>query len=79
MNTIELTSGSQQLFVKLFADRGNWNGTPLFDGSKEDRGYLTACKKAGLLRTVLEEGCLWVEFTEAGVEFARSLGLKVSA
>lgn len=77
----ELTETSKTLFKDLAEDAGNWNGVPLLGGnvgmSKELRGNVTDLKKAGLIRTQAEEGNVWVFFTEAGIEYAKTLGVNL--
>ena len=72
--TKTLTERSEQLFKLMADDAGNWSGMPLlggnFDFTTEDRGNLTDLKKAGLVKTVHDEGSDWVMFTEAGYEKA---------
>lgn len=81
MDQTQLTPRSIQLFKDLANDAGNWGGSPLFGGNvgcdKGDKGNLTQLKKAGLLTTQEDEGLSWVNFTEAGVEYARSLGIEI--
>lgn len=69
---LDLTPTSIKLFCYLANDAGNWNGQPLLDGNmtKELRGNLTQIKRAGLLTTHKEEGCVWVTFTDKGKEYA---------
>jgi len=75
-----LTPKSLEFFVEYVNDAGNWSGTPLFNGNvtvtseRADRGYLTACKAAGLMTSFRESGrengtgnsLTWVEFTDLG-------------
>lgn len=76
---IELTVESKNLFVDLAEDAPNWGGTPLWDGNvgggAAANGNLTDLKKKGLIKTWEDEGDVWVEFTEAGKEYAESLGI----
>lgn len=78
---IELTVESKKLFIDLAEDADNWNGTPLWEGNvgggSVANGNLTDLKKKGLLTTDLdpEDDCIWVIFTEAGKEYAESLGI----
>lgn len=66
-----LTPPSHQLFYQLVQDSFNWSGTPLFDGTQQEKGNLTDLKKKGLVTTWKEEGCLWVDFTNEGRAFAK--------
>lgn len=72
-NGIALTIATQNLFRALVMDAPNWNGSPLFDGSKEERGNLTHLKKEGLVISFVSDGDVWVHFTQKGVDLARSL------
>ena len=73
-----LTAEATKFFLSLAADSGNWNGTPLLDITKEEqKGYLTACKKHGLLTTERDEDnarCYWAFVTDKGRELAKQLG-----
>ena len=77
-----ITELSKALFVAYASDAGNWNGSPLVGGnvggSKEDRGNLTQLKRAGLITTFADEGCLWIVFTPAGKTFAAACGVDLS-
>ena len=76
---ITITAESKRVFEAYAQDAVNWNGTPLVGGnvggSKEERGNLTQLKKAGLITTENNGIDLWVEFTDAGREYAASLGI----
>jgi len=78
MSKVTLTTDSKAFFIDLVSDAPNWSGMPLFGGnisdSNENKGYLTALKKAGLVTSFVEEGCCWVSFTDAGKELASELG-----
>lgn len=80
-NTTEITEASKSLFVAYAKDAGNWGGTPLVGGnvggSKQDAGNLTDLKKRGLLTTFESDRLQWVSFTDAGVTYAKSLGIEV--
>ena len=69
----EMTDATLKLFKGLVESSSSWNGEPLFEGTKEDRGNLTDLKKRGLVETFTDDGCLWVSFTEAGAEKAVEL------
>lgn len=74
---------SKLLFVLLIEDAGNWGGIPLWggnvgDSSRQEAGYLTNLKKAGLLTTEQDSDnyrCQWVHLTLAGAVYAKQLGL----
>lgn len=68
-NTSDLTEATENLFKALWNDKDNWSGMPLFDGTKEERGNLTHLKRAGLVTTMVDDGCTFVIFTKAGEEF----------
>jgi hypothetical protein len=75
-----MTSQSLDLFIAYAKDAGNWNGTPLVGGNiggdaKAQRGNLTQLKQDGLIRTFIDEGCTWVEFTDAGIALAAQHGV----
>jgi hypothetical protein len=74
---VKLSQRSIELFKAYFDDAGNWSGMPLVGGnvggSKADRGNLTHLKRAGLIRTQVEEGNTWIIFTEAGKAFGETL------
>jgi len=69
-----LTDTTLALFDSLADDAGNWSGTPLFDGTKELRGNLTQLKRAGLVKSFMDDGNSFVSFTEAGIAFAAERG-----
>jgi hypothetical protein len=77
--SINITPRSLQLFLDLANDAGNWSGMPLLGGnvggSKADRGNITQLKQAGLIQTSLDEGDVWVLFTEAGAKLAEEHGV----
>lgn len=75
----DLTPASEQLFISLANDAGNWNGCPMIDVTPANRGNLTQIKKAGLLTTFKDEGIIWVDFTDAGVEYAAARGITIKA
>lgn len=76
---MKISPRSQEVFVAYAKDAGNWNGMPLVGGnvggSKEERGNLTQLKRAGLITTTVDEGCTWMIFTDAGIEFAKEFGV----
>ena len=80
--TINITEQSKALFLEYASDAGNWNGSPLVGGnvggSKEDRGNLTQLKRAKLITTFSDEGCLWIVFTQTGKAFAAENGVDLS-
>lgn len=75
---MQLTAATKALFEGLAKDAPNWNGSPIVDVSKTEEGNLSDLKKKGLLTTTEEDGCLFAEFTDSGVELARSMGHEIS-
>lgn len=69
-----LTAETKNLFISFLEDAPNWNGQPLLDITKEQRGNLSDLKRKGLVETFSDEGCDWVDFTTAGITFAAELG-----
>lgn len=71
---ITLTPASLALFLAYAKDAKNWNGTPLVGGnvgaSPADKGNLTDLKTKGLVETFRDDGCTWLEFTDAGKALA---------
>ena len=69
-------------FLAHARDAGNWSGSPLVGGNvpqtKAADGYLTACKKAGVLTTFVDDGDSWICFTDAGVALAAANGVAIS-
>lgn len=80
--TPDLSENVKALFVLYFKDACNWGGEPLVGGNvellgaKQDRGLLTQLKVAGLVRTTQSDGWSFVSFTDAGVAYAKTLGLE---
>jgi hypothetical protein len=78
---MQLTDKSLALFLAYARDACNWSGTPLVGGnvggSKQDRGNLTQLKHAKLIVTWIDEGCTWLQFTEAGKALAAQHGVKL--
>lgn len=65
-----LTAESYNLLVSLVKDAPNWEGQPLVDITKEQRGNLSDLKRRGILTTFKDEGCMFAIFTEIGIAFA---------
>ena len=76
-----LTAKSLEVFLAYAEDACNWNGQPLVGGnvggSKEERGNLTQLKVKGLITTEIDEGCTWIQFTDAGKAFAAEHGITI--
>jgi hypothetical protein len=73
-----LTPASLSLFISLAKDAPNWNGQPLLDITKAQRGNLTDLKKNDLLTTFKDDGCDFVIFTDAGKAFAAQNGFPIN-
>ena len=67
---INFTSESKKLFDELVEDSPNWGGEVLVNGNvkidEQRKGNLTHLKKLGLVKTFIDEGLSWVQFTELG-------------
>lgn len=74
---MNVTDKSLALFLRFAREAGHWNGTPLLDISKEERGNLTQLKTEGLVSTFKDEGCEWIRFSPAGVALAASHGFEI--
>ena len=70
---MNLTATTQKLLKDLAEDAINWDGCPLFDGSYEERGNLTDLKRKKLITTQMDEGCIWVFFTDKGLDLIKEL------
>lgn len=80
-NEVTLTEGSLSLFLWYAKDASNWGGAPWLDGNRdftrEDRGYLTQLKKAGLLTTTREGSGEFIVFTPSGISLAGEHGIVI--
>ena len=77
MSSITLTPDSLDLFLGFAEDAPNWSGSPLVTVTPQQRGNLADLKKKGLLTTWEDEdGCVFVNFTEAGIAFAVEHGFE---
>ena len=72
-----ISADSLSLFIELASDAENWNGQPLLNITKEQRGNLSDLKKKGLVITFRDEGCDWADFTDAGIAFAAEHGIEI--
>jgi hypothetical protein len=76
-----LTAASHKLFCDLANDADNWNGEPMLGGNVGSdaalRGNIADLKKKGLIRTFRDEGCTFVQFTDAGKAHAAALGINL--
>ncbi len=75
--TSNLTQDSFNLFISLAKDAENWQGEPLVDITKEQRGNLTDLKKKNLLTTFHDEGCEWAIFTADGIALAAANNIEI--
>lgn len=81
MTNATLTPETLAYFLSHARDAANWSGTPCVGGNvaqghRED-GYLTACKKAGLLQTFVSDRMTFIEFTAEGRAFAAEHGVSL--
>jgi len=77
----KLTEKSHALFMHYANDAGNWDGMPMIDGTKEERGNLTDLKKAGLITTQPDGDnklVTWLIFTEKGKAYALENGVEIT-
>jgi len=73
-----LTTESHALFMELAGSAGDWNGQPVVDVSREQRGNLTDLKKVGLLTTFKSDGCQFADFTASGIAYAAQHGITIT-
>ena len=76
-NSMNLTPASLAVFIRHAKDAGNWNGQPMLDITKEQRGNLTDLKVKGLVTTWRDEGIEWMQFTDSGKAFAAEYGITI--
>lgn len=74
---MKITNRSLEVFLSYANDAGNWGGTPLVSGDKSERGNLTQLKRAGLITTFEDEGCMFIAFTYAGGDLALEHGIRI--
>ena len=72
-----ISKDSLNLFIALASDADNWNGQPLIDITKEQRGNLSDLKKKGLITTFRDDGCDWADFTDDGIALAAKHGISI--
>jgi len=72
-----ITETSLSVFLAYARDAGNWSGTPLVGGSKEERGNLTQLKQAGFIKTFNDGADTWIDFTAAGRSLAAQHGINL--
>ena len=63
-----LTAGSAELLANLVWDAPNWNGSPMLDLGRAEKGHLTDLKKNGLVSTMYDSDTLvtFAFFTDEG-------------
>lgn len=80
-NRINLSVEALALFIDLANDAPNWGGIPPLGcnitTNQQTNGYVTALKKAKLIKTYKDEGETWVLWTDAGRALAEQHGIKV--
>lgn len=74
---MKLTNQSLETFLVYAKDAGNWSGTPWVSGgnvtcTREMRGNLSDLVQKGLIEIVTEWGTTFINFTDTGVELAKS-------
>ncbi len=72
-----ISEKSLALFVRFAKDASNWDGTPMIDITKEERGNLTQLKKADLVTTFRSDDWDYVQFTALGVQLAEANGVRL--
>lgn len=78
---MQITDQSKALFIEYANDAGNWGGMPMVDGNvrginpQVNKGNLTQLKRAGLVTTFKDEGSTFLQFTQAGIDYAKEIGL----
>lgn len=60
--SIEMTSGSFDLLVKLIGDSANWGNQPMLDLTPAEKGHFTDLKKKKLVSSFRDEGIDWCSF-----------------
>lgn len=76
-----ITPASLALFLSIARDAGNWSGEPIVGGNVqqtlEHNGNLTQLKRAGLIKTFIDRGDVWIVFLPAGIALAAEHGIEV--
>lgn len=81
---IEITEASQKVFWLYADDAASWcGGCPwVSEGNisptKEQRGNIGDLVKKGLIKINESDGQKYITFTQAGVEFAKTLGIDLT-
>lgn len=76
-STQNITPASLALFLRHAQDAANWSGDAIYTGDQRDNGNLVQLKKAGLVNTFKDRGCVFLEFTTAGRELAAKHGITI--
>lgn len=81
---MKLTEATLETFKIYAEDAANWSGTPWvsignINPTKEMRGNLSDLVKKGLVTITGSGDDTYIDFTEAGEEFAKSLGIEIYA
>ena len=78
---VELTEGTKALFIEYLEDSPNWSWSPRItkgnvETSLKNNGHLTDMIKKGLVETFENEpNEYFMDFTQLGIDYARSIGL----
>ena len=81
---IEITEASQKVFWLYADDAASWcGGCPWasegnISPTKEQRGNIGDLVKKGLIKINESDGQKYITFTQAGVEFAKTLGIDLT-
>lgn len=77
MKASDFSEGAIKLFREIVLDAADWSGNPgpNLDFTKEEKGYLTKLKTAGVLTTMFDEGINWVVFKKPAIELAAELNM----
>ena len=83
MSVNEFSPGAIDLFKLIVEDAADWSGNPgpNLEFTKEEKGYLTKLKKAGVLSTVVDdaEPIVWVTFHQPAADLAKELNIRFDA
>lgn len=85
MNANEFSPGVIDLFKLIVEDAAEWSGNPgpNLEFTKEEKGYLTKLKKAGVLSTMVDdadaEPIVWVTFHKPAADLAKELNIRFDA
>ena len=72
---------TESRFFEYAKDAGNWGGYPLIGGNvggdAADKGFIVNMKKRGLITTFVQDGDIWMDFTEKGLALALENGIEI--